>query len=415
MNVCCILCAATALSVSAAPVERALSARAQDAAFRKRLEDTRSQIRYVLRKWGELDRFDVEIVGEEVVVQGTVGRRAEGERVLALVRHYPFTNPLIKMPTPAEEAAQDVQAILPMGVRAKPAGDTVFLVGSVSCKKDMDLLEKLQKQKLKVGRFTVNVVNQAALEAPKYKPKVQVAFYFAELEEHTLQNLGVAWSAQIPIRMQASLAWATSGGANPFGRLVGIFTGRTEGSVEALINTLRRRGAIRLYDRYRTVADSGESALYRREGVIYIPVSGVEAVDLKEVPFGAELKVTPEVIRSDLIQTKLEARVSRLAEPINGQITVIEESAKTSLCLTNGEILVVWRAIEHSDILSRRRVPGLGKLPVFGALFRSRDFQKGRTQSAFFIIASIQERPDVFSVVLHQLQQWPDAKAFPHE
>jgi len=394
-------------------LSEANAATPEDFAVQKRLERLRDDIQDLLRSWGDLGNIQVEVVRNRVLVHGRVKRRNDAARIIKAVSQYPRASHLIRMPSPAQEAAEDMAKILPLGVRAQATGGTVILAGEVYDEQGLKLVKSLAEEELKVDEQEVKVLNHVVLREPRYRPKVEVAFYFVELSRNDLDSIGIQWSDRIPLLLTSALSYQSAGvSTNPFSRLAGLFTGQasTVGAVsqfEALINALRRRGRIQVHDHYRTAVSSGETAKYVREGVIYIPVTGVEKADLKEVPFGVNIEVTPTVRTADRIDAALKARISQLTEAVGDDITVMEERADTTLALGVGEVVAIWQAVERNEILTKRRVPGLGKVPVLGKLFRSSDFQKGRTESALFVHAQFTKKPDVFDLVLNKLKEWP--------
>ena len=385
----------------------------EELAAQKRLESLRDDIQDLLRSWGGLGNIQVEIVRKRVLVHGRVKRRNDAARIIKAVSQYPRVSHLVRMPSPAQEAAGDMARILPLGVRAQAAGGVVILAGEVYDERSLKLVKSLAEEELKVDEQSVKVLSHVVLREPRYRPKVEIAFYFVELSQNDLDTMGIQWSDQIPLLLTSALSYQSAGvGTNPFSRLAGLFTGQasTVGAVsqfEALINALRRRGRIQVHDHYRTAVSSGETAKYVREGVIYIPVTGVEKADLKEVPFGVNVEVTPTVRTADRIDTALKARISQLTVPVGGDLTVMEERADTTLALGVGEVVAIWQAVERTATLAKRRVPGLGEVPVLGKLFRSSDFQEGRTESALFVHARFTRKPDVFDLVLNRLKEWP--------
>lgn len=376
-------------------------------AYRKRLEKTKHEIEDMIRSWADAENIEVEVAKRQVLVHGRVKRRRHAERINKALGYYPSAVSCIKMPSPAEEVAADIEKVLPLGVQAQPAGGAVLLVGSVSDQKDLDLSNLMAEQELAVAGQRVKVVSHVVLLEPSHRPRVEVAFYFAELTKTDLDTMGVEWAEQMPLTLSGTLSYDSAGGGGPFTRLAGVFTGQASTSFDTLIHAIRRDGRIRIHDEYRTTVDAGDKATYERKGIIYIPVSGVEAVDLKEVEYGTSLEVTPVVRRADRVQAVIKAKVSALDEPVGGQITVMQERCSTTIDLTTNQVIAIWRVVQRNSRITERRVPGLAKVPALGRLFQSSDFEQGKTESALFIHVRLGREPDVFDQIMHKLKEWP--------
>ena len=379
-------------------------------AQRKRIEQTRDEIVKMIQSWKDMDGIEVEIAGGQVLVSGRVKRRRDADRLVDALKHYPYTVHFIKRPSPEEEVADGIREAVPLGVQVLPSRGAVLLAGTVADAKDYKLLGKICEQKWEIEKTEVKVENHVVLERPGARPRVEVAFYFVELSKSDLDKLGVEWSEEIPIKFESSMAF-TGAGSNPFSKTAGVFTGKASTELTAVINAARRKGTVRVHDEYRTTVDSGHTANYQRQGIIYIPVSGSgkeSAGDLKEVPFGICAEITPVVRRADHIQVVLTARVSQLAEPVAGKLTVMQERASTTMTLKANEVISVWRTVQRAEKETKTEVPGLCKLPALGKLFQSHAFEKGETESALFIEVRIGGDADVFDRIMKKLKEWPE-------
>jgi pilus assembly protein CpaC len=131
-------------------------------------------------------------------------------------------------------------------------------------------------------------------------------------------------------------------------------------------------------------------------GKIYIPVrQGNGAVTLDERQFGVGLKFHPTVLEGGRINLKLTAEASELsqtgaalstADGLSSLIpTISTRQVDTTVQLGDGQSLAIAGLIRQSVSQSLSRFPGLGDLPVLGALFRSTAFQKDQTELVFVV------------------------------
>ena len=65
--------------------------------------------------------------------------------------------------------------------------------------------------------------------------------------------------------------------------------------------------------------------------------------------------------------------------------TIRQRKVETSVALGDGQTLALGGLVQESNSDSRSEVPGLGKVPVLGNLFRKKNSRKGRTELLILI------------------------------
>ena len=96
--------------------------------------------------------------------------------------------------------------------------------------------------------------------------------------------------------------------------------------------------------------------------------------------------MTPVVLSDGRISLRVKTEVSELSQ--EGAISIGDISlpslkvrrAETTLELPSGGSMVLGGLLQDSVRQSISALPGIGQLPVLGALFRSRDFQRNETE-----------------------------------
>ena len=68
---------------------------------------------------------------------------------------------------------------------------------------------------------------------------------------------------------------------------------------------------------------------------------------------------------------------------------VTTRRASTTVQLYDGQSFAIGGLIKNNLVTSLNGLPGLGQVPVLGALFRSTDFQQDRTELVFVITARL--------------------------
>ena len=191
--------------------------------------------------------------------------------------------------------------------------------------------------------------------------------------------------------------------------LMSDFLSQGGGLVEALrigrtaiqLDGQKDDGLVRVLAEPNIMAISGQQASFLSGGKIFIPVArdpgfgGFTTITLEEKEFGIGVKFTPTVLGGSRINLKLVSEVSDLSQTgspftsVNGVTSVLPSftvrRADTTVQLNDGQSLVIAGLIKNNITETIKRFPGLGEVPVLGALFRSSEFQKDQTELMFVI------------------------------
>ncbi|AOI80544.1 type II and III secretion system protein family protein [Burkholderia sp. NRF60-BP8] len=149
------------------------------------------------------------------------------------------------------------------------------------------------------------------------------------------------------------------------------------------------------------VTISGQEATFLAGGRIFIPIpqsgsNGVSSITLQEEEFGVALKFTPTVLANGRISLKVAPEVSELSQTgvtlsasnIGGTSIlplITTRRASTTVQMSDGESFAIGGLIKDNATGALKAIPGVGEVPVLGALFRSTSFQQDRTELIFLI------------------------------
>jgi pilus assembly protein CpaC len=149
------------------------------------------------------------------------------------------------------------------------------------------------------------------------------------------------------------------------------------------------------------VTISGQEATFLAGGKIFIPVpqtsgNGTSSITLQEEEFGVALKFTPTVLANGRISLKVAPEVSELsptgvtlsATNVGGTSIlplITTRRASTTVQMSDGESFAIGGLIKDNASGALKAIPGVGEVPVLGALFRSTSFQQDRTELIFLI------------------------------
>lgn len=102
---------------------------------------------------------------------------------------------------------------------------------------------------------------------------------------------------------------------------------------------------------------------------------------------GVKLTITPQINEGDSMLLKISQEISSIASSAEGAVDLItnERTIETTVIVEDGEVLVLGGLLEDTLRESNQRVPVLGSIPLFGALFRSQRTDSVKTNLMVFI------------------------------
>jgi pilus assembly protein CpaC len=300
-------------------------------------------------------------------------------------------------------------------IKVTALNDNVVLTGTVESAEQatraQDLAARFATDPGK-GADPSKVVNMLKV---KGREQVLIKVRVSEIQRTIAKQLGInltsAFSAGgVPI------ALATS---NPFGlgQVLSAASGAQIGNigspgtpgypgpnnVQGLLNALDTVGLDHTLAEPNLTAVSGETAKFLAGGEFPVPVSrdlyGNVTVEFKQ--YGVALAFTPVVLSENRISLQVSTEVSELTnegafvqsasesvgtngQPINVAALTIPalavRRAETTVELPSGGSFAIAGLLQHNTKQALDEFPGLGSMPVLGALFRSRDFQNNETE-----------------------------------
>lgn len=210
-----------------------------------------------------------------------------------------------------------------------------------------------------------------------------------EMQRTALKQLGVHWDVLNAGNIAAATGVKLGTGfptTDSFGALQGtINTGGA--TISAMIDALERNNLFKLLAEPNLVAMSGEEAEFLAGGEFPIPIQAQdEQVTIQFKEFGVAVKFLPIVLSDSRIRISVSPEISEISDI--GAITIggfeipslSTRRAKTTVELAPGESFMIAGLLRDQSDSQIDQVPGLGELPVLGALFRSVNFQRNETE-----------------------------------
>ena len=325
------------------------------------------------------------------------------------------------------------------GIKVRGAENALVLSGQVS---DAVKLDQVMSLATSYGDGK-KVVNLLRIMTPQ---QVMLEVKIAEVSKTLLDRFGIDYARVLSSSSGASVLSGVFGGAPAvLGRLRGQldFAGSASGAITGSlggaggvisapsqgtgagvarlgsgtflgIDAQKRDGLIRVLAEPNIMAISGQQASFLSGGKIFIPVAqnrdgGGSTITLEEKEFGVGLKFMPTVLDGTRVNLKLVSEVSELAQTgsafttVGGVTSVLpsitSRRVDTTVQLNDGQSFAIAGLIKNNITETITRFPGLGDIPVLGALFRSSEFQKDQTELIFVVTPRL-VKPMVTAIAL---------------
>lgn len=227
------------------------------------------------------------------------------------------------------------------------------------------------------------VVNRMTVQAPT---QVNVQVRIAEISRKVDRQLGIKWGA-IGVNTGGSLQFGLvggggGGGAAAGGYGLGINYSGANISIDFLLQALAEDGLVSILAEPNLTARSGESASFLAGGEYPYAVAqdgGQNTITFKD--YGIGLNFTPTVLDGNRISLRVATQVSELSFADNATVpSLITRRAETTVDLGSGQSFAIAGLMQNSSAQNASRMPGIGSVPVLGALFRSNEFKRGQTE-----------------------------------
>ncbi|MCO6056568.1 type II and III secretion system protein family protein [Pseudomonas sp. MOB-449] len=301
------------------------------------------------------------------------------------VMSYPLaiTRLAVGDPEVADVQLADKQSVL---VTGKRAGATSLMVWT-SCSREP------RRSLLYVGGVASAALSESLdepLEVDPVPSQVQTDIRFVEVSRGKLKqastslvregsNLFLLGAPGQLSGITVSIDGKSGGKFGPPDGGFNIVWGGGSSKVLGFINALENSGFAYTLARPSLVALSGQSASFLAGGEFPIPVPSGDGdnITIEYKEFGVRLTLTPTVVGRQRIALKVAPEVSELDFSSGISIAGTQVPAlkvrrtDTSISLADGESFVISGLISTQNVANIDKFPGLGDLPVIGALFRS--------------------------------------------
>ena len=300
-------------------------------------------------------------------------------------------------------------AIPNTNINVRTVGGDIILTGSVDSAVDAQRAQDLAEGFLNstTGKDAVTGNQAGGLNAGskvinslliRGLDQVSLRVTISEIRRDVVKQLGVSYSGAA-----GNLSNGFGSGlnalsvTNPFGINGALGNSASIGwniageQLQATLNAFEQEGVARTLAEPTVTAVSGERAKFLAGGTIPIP-SGSSCsltgcvLSFTQQPYGVTLNFTPVVLAQGRIQMRVATEVTDI--DYSKQVTIGNTSVpgfrtrknETTVELPSGGSIVSAGLISTQSSAALTGLPGLMNLPVLGALFRSRDYQRQETE-----------------------------------
>lgn len=283
-----------------------------------------------------------------------------------------------------------LQQMLPgeKNIKVASAADSLILSGTVTDAVKVDKAVALAEAYS--GKKVVNFLQAGAPQQVMLEVKV------AEVQKTLSDKLG----AQLKFGGNIGNGWG-------YTLIAGFLAGSADGAIggtdslkfskgtnkSLTLDAAKADGLVKILAEPNIMAMSGQEGAFLAGGKIFIPVAqasglGGTTITLEEKEFGVGLKFTPIVLEDGRINLKVSPEVSELVA-VNARYsslpTITTRRASTTVQLNDGQSFAIGGLIKNNVSESIAAFPGLGEIPILGALFRSSEFVNDRTELLIII------------------------------
>ena len=320
-------------------------------------------------------------------------------------------NPILayKVSVEYDQAAlqEEISADAPgLDVRLERMAHGLRLVGSVPTAEAAARLQATAQRVIGPGETLLNQLKVAA------STEVNLRVRVAEVSRSVSRELGFNWSTAFhagsfqfgfnttPFSGSSisldGIGSSTATTANAVSNIFGDVTSRVAtGSLT--LDAMAQEGLVTLLAEPNLTTTSGQPATFQAGGEYPIPIpQGLGTVGIEYKDYGVSVGFTPVVLSNGMISMRVKPEVSELstsgAYTFAGGSTIpalVTRRAETTVQLASGQSFAIGGLIQNNAQNNVSKIPGLGDIPVLGALFRSTQFQRNETELVIVVTAYV--------------------------
>nr|WP_321441183.1 type II and III secretion system protein family protein [uncultured Hyphomonas sp.] len=311
-----------------------------------------------------------------------------------------------------DELRADLSNLLPgEDIQVYPVHDGIFLDGKLTTAAAADMALQVAERYVPGG-----VANGLSIGQSQ---QVLLEVRFLEASRNAVKEIGFGNAINANDFVSTTESGTVSGLAE---KTVALFTNVGNENIDIRLRALEEKGIVRTLAEPNLVALSGDTASFLAGGEFPIPVAarnGEITVEFKK--FGVGLDFTPTVLGDGLVNLRVRPEVSALDRNNGIRAANIEipgisvRRADTTIELRDGQAFAVAGLLQNDYSNDVRQTPWLSNVPVLGALFSSKRYQRNESELVIIVTPRLVQpapHPDMLASPLDAFAEPSESEFF---
>jgi len=311
-----------------------------------------------------------------------------------------------------DELRTDLSNLLPgEDIQVYPVHDGIFLDGKLTTAAAAEMALQVAERYVPGG-----VANGLSIGQSQ---QVLLEVRFLEASRNAVKEIGFGNAINANDFVSATDSGTVSGLAE---KTVALFTNVGNENIDIRLRALEEKGIVRTLAEPNLVALSGDTASFLAGGEFPIPVAarnGEITVEFKK--FGVGLDFTPTVLGDGLVNLRVRPEVSALDRNNGIRAANIEipgisvRRADTTIELRDGQAFAVAGLLQNDYSNDVRQTPWLSNVPVLGALFSSKRYQRSESELVIIVTPRLVKpapHPDMLASPLDAVAEPSESEFF---
>lgn len=251
-------------------------------------------------------------------------------------------------------------------VEVRSAGNLVVLSGFTSSSQEKELAEALGRQVIRNLRSDISVPVEKGSRL-LFHAKIM------EIQRSESSAIGLNWNEAIPSALTITKALTKAS--------IGL---------EASLKLLERQGHARILSQPELLLNEKGVAELKVGGEIPISSHSKNYASVQWKPYGLTLKLELPGVSQNLARAKITVEISSLdtATASEGIPGIRMSRMETQVDMQLGKPILLSGLTERRENDSAAGLPLLGRIPILGELFKSRDYQENRSELVILLEAA---------------------------
>jgi pilus assembly protein CpaC len=333
------------------------------------LQNLLGQIKELL---SEVDGLDVKVVGNKIVLKGSVLTKSDYDRVMKVAEAYAsVVLNMAKLDRTEMSKFVEEAIVRDIGcdtVKVRVSEDTAVLEGVVYSDADLARAGEMAKLRVPIVKNLLRV----------QEVMIETDVHFVQVDKSSASDIGYNVLKGASIGGSFDLKGGT---ATP---TVNSFS--VNASLTAKINALVGAGTAKILAQPHLSTKSGGEGTFHSGGATYFAVSGVNAGSLEKIEYGIILKVKPTLQGRDRIMNEVTIEVSVPSAKPQGTFSLEKFDTKSVAMCKVGESIMLSGLVQSLATQFKEKTPLLGDIPLLSMFFSNK--QKSNESRELIVLIS---------------------------